>query len=1460
MNSYIDLKRHFRDLTKEELDEPELLAASDDHDFLHGISWSELLECPRVLLLAEAGSGKTREMREKAKELTLGNQYAFFLAIESLHQENLTDVLPSEDEIRFNAWKADGYSRAWFFLDSVDELKLVQGKFENALRKFVKAVDGLLGRVTVIVSCRPSDWLPNSDMTAFKQWLPIVPHSVGTTNDPETTSLEEFLAPLSEISKENPSKSSETQIPNFRTVVLLPMGGKQIEQFASAMNVADASTFVAELNRQNAWDFARRPFDLLELIASWRDLGKLGTRLEQHESNITTKLKENPDRPFQNVLSSQDAQIGAERLALALALTRTRTIRLPDQTLDAHRSEGVLNPDQILADWTDSKLSALLTRGLFDPATYGRVRFHHRSVQEYLAACRLRHLKNKGMTKNSLFRLVFAERYGAEIVFPSMRPIAAWLAHWDADVRIELLKREPETLLTLGDPESLPQAAKEDVLRAFAKRYADSKGHFMNIPLDEVRRLAHPDLDGVIRELWAVKGPTNEDLFELLIELIWKGKSAGCADIAQSVAHNTACEPSNRIVAISALVDSGCDVMARKVADSMLNRPDQWPDKVIHNAVADLFPTIIDVKELIALVEHTPESKSTVGGFSWRLNEISRSLDPNSSRADELRDELTSLLLRGLPPRQESERMTSKFSYVAESLVTLCIEQLRSCDVCTDSKLVQACVVASKFNYDSYESPKNSDELENEIARHPELRESIFWKQLDIRDNWDESVNLDDWSRYYFIREAGLLARLDGSDKPWLEKALTNVEQPRYRGVALQALLDIRHAEPFTEAYFTFLKTAIRDNQELADVLQMSTESSNKSQSQLAKWQSKKLANEVAAEKRQEVIRADWVKWREALLACPDQAFNDEKADDTLSSLFNWLKARHRKHGHRGAVWNRQVLTRVFGSEVTVCAARGFSSFWRKQSPQLLSERAVPERNVIYGSTILALCGLAAESETKNWAYQLTFDEAKLAAKFSCLELNVFSTWLVDLILAKPAEVKSVLGDELKSEFLRSPQHQHLPILQNLTHAARKIKEVLTPHCIELLLSWAPQSKDQVTTVYAAHHLDQLAQVLSETVGDEDRQKIADYCQTRFAQDPDGALAREWLKALFKFDFALAAEALIARLQQSTESDAITLLAFLFGDRRGFDLTPMAPAKRAATLGKLVRVAYKIVKLEDDQPHEGVYTPRVRDHAEMARSSLLNALIQTSGLTTYKELRALTEEAAFAKQPNRLMLITRELAARDAEFEAFKPSDITAMDSHLEAPAHDRDSLFAVMLNRLEDLQHDFSDGEFSTRRLLQTISQEIDMQLQVAEALRLRSNGVYIVSREAEVADLKKPDIQIAAVRGDQKAAIEIKLADNWTVAELEHALEHQLLAQYLRDSRSKAGCLLITNSGKKKTWHHKPLNKRLDFLSLISHLQKLATEIEAKRSGDARVAVFGLDLRDPRLVPAYKTRKATS
>ena len=121
MTKFVDLGRQFRALTSKELEQPEILASLSERTHLSsGLKWDELLKRPRVLLLAEAGSGKTAEMRNMADVLSKADKYAFFVALESLDRVRFTDVLSAKDEARFNDWRADGRTPAWFFLDAVE--------------------------------------------------------------------------------------------------------------------------------------------------------------------------------------------------------------------------------------------------------------------------------------------------------------------------------------------------------------------------------------------------------------------------------------------------------------------------------------------------------------------------------------------------------------------------------------------------------------------------------------------------------------------------------------------------------------------------------------------------------------------------------------------------------------------------------------------------------------------------------------------------------------------------------------------------------------------------------------------------------------------------------------------------------------------------------------------------------------------------------------------------------------------------------------------------------------------------------------------------------------------------------------------------------------------------------------------------------------------------------------------
>jgi hypothetical protein len=1438
---YIDLSRRFRDLTQTELESPELLASLNDRPWMTADGWPELLQCPRVLLLAEAGSGKTAEMREQAARLRVEGKPAFFVPLESLDRDPLTDLLSPEEEQAFAAWKGEDQSTAWFFLDAVDELKLTRGKLERALNRLVREINGLLHRAHVVISCRPYDWHPSLDMAIVQTKLPVTPSQPLELPNPD----EAFLAPLR--NQGGRQEQAPTVAPS-RVVVLLPLSEQQIATLAGGLGVEDTAAFLEEIRRRDAMNFARRPLDLTDLVTLWKTNGRLGTRAEQHSANVATKLKDDPARPDRGLLSDERARNGAERLALALTLTHTRTIRSPEQSLDAQRADGVLDPAKVLPDWSEEERQTLLRRALFDPATYGRVRFHHRSVQEYLAACRLQALRDKGMPTKFLHRLLFADLYGMPLVLPSMQAVAAWLALWDDDVRRELMAREPETLLSMGDPESLPIGTRTQLLRAFAEAYGKGGWRGFNIPIEEVRRLAHPELAHVIRELLEAK-PTNPDVVELLLEMIWQGSIEGCTDIARAAVFDVDQLEQHRMIAIRALV--ACDKVEtlREISTSILAEPTKWPDLVIHTIVDYLFPTMLSTTELLRLIQRTREPKNKGGGFYWATRQIAERIEPSSDTAAELRDALTDLVWQSRCENQNWHELKGRFDYIAPALARLCDRQLEASATAfaSDNCLIWSCIVANRFGRDRIDV----DDLAKNLKRHfdtmPALREAAFWGDLKLMSEVARTEDLEE--RLSRVEHTNLINQLTPEDRPWLLEALRSSRDSEQRLIALHALLRLWRRHGRTQNELDEMSVEVQDDAHLHAVLLQKSVPPEPDR-EYEKWQRKARRLRLVQEGRERQRLEGWEQWRKELLSAPEVSFSEEKLPTTIRNLYNWLRMRSRQSSHRYNAWDADAVREAFGNDVVAGAAKAFQAVWRAHPPTLWSERPHEKRDYVLWVWMEGLTGLAAESATPGWATCLTTEEARIAAVYATIEINGFPTWLQDVVTAHPTAVDDVIGGELAAQL--ALEQEHLRILQNLILADSSIKRLLAPRLLTKLLDWPLASQNEEAGRHSAHHLEQVFAILDDVVENKNRATIAAICDSRFSEQPDGLLAPVWLRSLFRVDVERATEIFEANLASLQEQDraarAIAVFASLFGSR---DTLPTFEddVRRAVILGRLVRCAYRYVRPREDQEHEGAYSPDTRNLAETARGFLLTTLLDTAGAEAQRVVSELAEDPAFAHFPDRLRLLARQRAAKDAESLPLRPGDVVALEKRYEVPPHDRDSLFAVMNDRLDQLAHDLAHDDFSDRRLLQKIDKEIEMQRTLARRLRDAAKGAYVVSREEEVADEKEPDIRLATMQGEQKVAIEVKLAHRWSVTKLEDALRTQLVGQYLRHNICKAGCLLLTHHKAASYWKHPQTKVRLSFGEVIEHLRCIAKDIEQEQRHEVRVVVFPLDLTDPPL-----------
>ena len=822
-------------------------------------------------------------------------------------------------------------------------------------------------------------------------------------------------------------------------------------------------------------------------------------------------------------------------------------------------------------------------------------------------------------------------------------------------------------------------------------------------------------------------------------------------------------------------------------------------------------------------------------------------VDPRSLPAIALREKMADLIYRTREKRSEPYRIRGKFGGLGPVLAALCERQLGDLGGGPDADLIRACVIASRFGAGETDPDQWIGKLKARFGTSPSLRSAAFWAEQAFMD--EIAPTTDDWQRCYRSVHDGLAGPLTEADRPWLEAGLGDESRPERRAVALHALIGLWFKRGSVGSELDELRRSAKDDEDLLELLTEQTappteERRLELEAMRREDERRQRERAEAEEKRIE----GWRRWREWLVANLDEAVSAKFVDGTRYTICEWLRERRQDSG-RFNCWDRDALVQALGPEAAERVEAAFRAFWRRQPPPLWSARSPEARHSIRHDWIQALMGVSAETSHSEWTKDLTSQEARTAAAYATVEMNGLAPFIGDLAQSHPSEVDQVIGGEVSAELALGSEHEHLPTLQSLGHADATLKRLVAPRLLAELASW-PVAFSEESGPKWLHHLERVLRILNDAACGDERKAISGECSRRYEADPGGPLAIIWLRGLFQHDPQRGAKALIGALGDSTTPEtaerAVNTFAALFGGRDPSVLEIPDPAERARLVGELVRFAYACVRREDDVEHRGTYTPDTRDDAQTARNFLLSVLLDTPGPEARRVVLELAGEEDFAHFPDRLRLLARKKAAEEADLAPFDAAAIVALEDRLEAPSLDAQSLHAVMMDRLEELAHALRHHDFSDRRTVRAITEESEMQRTLAMRLQMMANGVYKVAREEEVADGKRPDIRLLAVKGDNKAVIEVKIADkDRSLRQLEKALENQLLGQYLRHD-CKSGCLLLTFGGRRKGWRHPESGSWLNFAEAVEYLRERARRIETERSHDVLVAVFGLDLAD--------------
>jgi hypothetical protein len=1341
--------------------------------------------------------------------------------------------------------------RGWFFLDSVDEARLNRKKFDDALLYLSAEMGAGLGRASIIVSCRVSDWKGKSDRQTILDILPVPLPPPAPAPPPVADPDAALLDPIFE--RDAPEKPKGTDKNKKRpddllVIRLVPLTDEQRRAFAQAKGVRDLDAFMAAIDQQGLDVLAERPGDMQDLIQYWADHKKFGTLTTMTEAAVAAKLRE-PDRyrPDNTDLAPAKAREGAERVAAALTLAKTFTLIAPGQEPDPGLASGALDAVGLLNDWNVAESNALLRRGIFAPSTYGRVRFHHRSTQEYLAACWLKRLLDGGCPLSEVFALIFTERYGVETVAPSLRAPAAWLAHHYPDIRNEIIRREPLLLITYGDPAALSTESKTKVLLNLARKHAAGEIADDSIDRRALGMFASPDLSDAIREAWKIN--SRSDFRHDLIRTVREGRIVGCSDLAERIARDSKEADQSRITAVDALVTCKAGDALQRVAADLMNDPTKANPRLAAGLVKALFPDFLNVMQLLTLIDKAKSpSSSSIEGFTYGIDELWQAC-PDADKAALIAG-LAKLCAR--PPFvHEYQRVALGQAELSRHLGNIAFETVSA----LGDRLPSPDLIALLAVVERAERPIRSDgegpELNQRVRQNRAVNRALFWHDVAEVRSAGHTVQ-DHWQVHF---GGAPLWALEMPDLEWLLDDLKNKTLHDDRRVALSAIVQLIRPQLRAEAP-ALRKLIGRDTtlrKELSSYLRPRPVSPA-----IRRMNKQSAKDRAEREIRRQRDKASWRDFRDKLQASPTALSDPSKVIKGtgfwgLHNLSQWLIKKTREEPS-SAIRQWRLLEQAFSEEIAEAYRDGMKALWRVQPPEK-PDRQPGGGTTVKWITIYAYAGIGLEAaDNPRFSKTLSEADARRAIQHVCASEQGYPDWLDGLIKAHPKIAVPLIRHVFKDEW-EAAESRVSYFLYHFAQNATEIQSDLQSAIFDVITASEPT---QINTLDRG-----LDVVRNLSLSDAQRTKLRAAALARFGalKKTKVAWAARYIALLFLLGEPSTATALTAWLRGEKPSVrkalTITVLGLLFGGHHPL-IAGVLGTLRIPMLSQLTLFAYQEIRPDEDNVHEGMHSPNDRDDAENARGAILKALVESEGPAAFEAMIRLSRHPAMTARRIRFRELARRMAERDADVTAWLPQDVLAFEREKLLPTKTGRDLYRVVQAIIGEIDWEFVNADASARAVLETAKDEKAVQQWLAAEMKLRARGRYHASRESEVAEGNMPDILVSAIGAVVEAAVEAKHGGKgWSTKALEDSLRAQLAEDYLRPAARRHGVLVVTNH-KKRGWQHPKTRKPMTFPEMIAYLNDVAVTLRKNKTGQIAVAVIGIDaVKKPRTRAAEMSSK---
>lgn len=1419
MSDYIPLSRHFRPLSA---DEGEYRSQREmAHAFAKSVvqGWDVVLGARRAVVLAEGGNGKTEEFRQQVLKLKESRQFAVFVPVEDLDNSSLEEALDVSDETLFTTWKASDQA-GYFFLDSVDEARLTQKSFGRCVRNLQKAIHGHAERATIVISCRWSDWDWKADPQLLNEKLVLVTHPPR-----EEATREEVLVSLLEVRRRD-KDTTATATPTmheFQTFILEELDAEQRTAFIKAKGVKNAAAFLRELDRNGLLPLAGRPKDLLDFVDYWHSHGeRLGTRVEMLRFVTDMRLREDRQHhPGIHDVSLDELRLAAARIAAAMILGRTLYVRAGKTDGSGHAEW--LDPIALLPGWSQSKVSALLRRGLFTPASLGRSKFHHREAMEFLSAVWFKHLLDNGCPSSVIRDQIVVSLYGQETIIPSLRASAAWLAVLDDVFQKDIIAREPLILIQHGDPGSLSIPARKDLLRTYATLHAQHR--INNDQLDGTRlwMFADSGLEDTILDIWP--DHYEYDLRGDLIRLVMSGKLRGCLSAVRRLLDNPCANQHQGPWALECMIDLQDDEAVRTFAERYMATYQEMTTSYQTRFAKLLYPRFLTLDQLFEVIENSrAPTKDRIGGFGYEIRELWKRCPEDDKPGFAL--QMATLALKP-PYAADHHRISARYRFLARSIEPVCRGLLQRDPVDRPTEeLIRCLTVYQHSDRQSDSFNRNNEPLHQIVANRPRTKRALLWTEAhNARSNAKSGRNIVAiWQLYPIFR---LLPDLDASDATWLLTDLQDESRhPDDRKIALSALWKLARQQrlPDAERIEGAIDADVSLQEYWAELQAPTPEDAG-----IKRLEKRNEEWELKEEKKKLKERASWIEFQRNLVADPTRLRDPKRGFTNMHDVSKLVKLEGSSVDEH-FIDQIALVNSLFSTEVREIYEDVLRQHWRALDVQ---ESEFNTWNHVYGRA-----GVYLEFRQNLPAFKvLTVELARKAIALGVWDHH--RDWLQRLIDERPDIGLPLVAAKLAKD-LRS-QDGHNSFLYYYARQTTDIPDAITACLLHVLEAGIPEKLE---------HLGQLITILFRSnleCCDTSRAVIA--LRTALAKaiiDTDLPRQVHCIAGLLALDFSDGVEALFSGISKAKGDHRIALSLAVFSTL--FDIHHCGIALSA--LPRLeVRQLAKLYKLGDSilpKPHYSGGSLTKSHQARDGLGAVLSALEGKRGQDAYAAMCGL----ATAGDPHAGWYLKKAKAMleRDSEPQEWDPSEVLAFEKEFLAPIKNGKQLHTAIMNALERVRDDLVYADASIAEILKIVAEKKvrdENALRNAFMSKLVDNNptVFHAARENHVGREKRPDIFIAGATCPFQVAIEVKQADYWSGSELVGALDTQLVGQYLYPQRRRNGILLLINTGTKKSWQIPGHPKRLGFSALVQTLHTIATSL-SNMDGRENVSVFGLDI----------------